>query len=266
MPKLINDIICNVSELGLSETFYYGFFFLGFLVTYCFLIWYGRKIEIKTAKVIVSVALGSVLVLCVMKVLQIILNPIANVVPIMNTFLNNMGRGFVFVPLIGIIVSAIVREPWVKICNLYSFTQTIIWGIASLGCLFAGCCKGYPCEWGIINSTTGTRLFPTQIINSFALLSIAAYIYTRCKKRDFKIDGKEYPIVLICVGALRFATEFLMDNPKIILGLSSLSIDSIVMFAVGLAIYTVVDKKSKQRDEGRVIPNGGKLCAEECKK
>lgn len=238
-------MILLIREAGLSQTFYYGFFGIGFLVTYGFLIWYGKRVGLKTAKVIISVALGSVLVLCVMGIVQKLLSPLEDVIPIMNSYLNNMGRGFIFVPLIAWVVSALLKISWVKVSNLYSFTQTIIWGFASLGCLFAGCCRGYPCEWGIYNTRTESRLFPTQIINAGALLSVAAYIYARCKKRDYTPDGKEYPIVLILVGAIRFSTEFLMDNEKIVFGLSSLSFDSLVMCIVGVILFVVINKKSK---------------------
>lgn len=236
-------MIKNIYEAGLSQHFYYAFFCIGIIAAYVFLVWYGRKIALKAFKVIIAVALGSVGVLCIMGLSQKALIPLEHKIPIMNSYLNNMGRAFIFVPLVAIIVSVVLKISWAKVCNLYSFTQTIIWGFASLGCLFADCCKGYPCEWGIYNAITEIRLFPTQIINSVALLSVAVLIYLRCKKRAYVPDGKEYPLMLIFVGAIRFFTEFLMDNSKIVLGLSSLSFDALIMCAVGIALYVLIGKK-----------------------
>lgn len=238
-------MILAIKEAGLTQIIYYAFFCIGFLVTYIFLFWYGKRINLQTAQMIIAVILGSVGVLSVMGLLQIILTPLANVVPIMNSYLNNMGRGFIFVPLIALAVSAIIKVSWEKLCNLYSFTQTIIWGSASLGCLFAGCCRGYPCEWGIYNIIMEKRLFPTQLLNSLALLSVAVYIYARCKKRGFIPDGKEYPIVLILVGTIRFSTEFLMDNKKIVFGLSSLSFDAMIMLIVGIVMLVIINHKER---------------------
>lgn len=236
-------MVLAVKEAGLSQVVYYSFFGIGFLVTYGFLVWYGKKINIKTGKMILAVTLGSIMVLCVMGLLQMVLTPLQKVIPIMNSYLNNMGRAFVFVPLVALAVSTILRIQWVKLCNVYAFSQTILWGFASLGCLFAGCCRGYPCDWGIYNAIKEIRLFPTQILNSVALLMIAGYLYTRCKGRAYKPDGKEYPIMLVLVGILRFSTEFLMDNPKIILGLSSLSFDSVIMCVVGAVWLLLLHRK-----------------------
>ncbi len=240
-------MILAVKEAGLSETIYYAFFCVGFLATYVFLIWYGKKIGIKLLKLIVAVIVGSISVLCAMAIMREMLIPLESKLPIMNSYLNNMGRGFLFVPVIALVVSLILKESWARICNIYSFTQTIIWGFASLGCLFAGCCRGYPWEWGIYNAMTETRLFPTQIINSILLLSVAVYIYIRNKKMRYEPDGKEYPIVLIFVGIIRFSTEFLMDNAKIVFGLSSLSFDSIAMCIVGIIMFICIDRKQKSR-------------------
>lgn len=236
-------MILAIWEAGLSQAFYYSFFGIGFLVTYVFLTWYGEKIGLKTIKTVIAITLGSALVLCTLGILQKVLTPLEDYIPIMNSYLNNMGRGFVFVPLIALVVSAVLKIQWTKVSNLYAFTQTIIWGFASLGCLFPGCCKGYPCEWGIYNVRAGTRLFPTQIVNSVALLSVAVYIFIRCKKRCYKPDGKEYPIMLILVGLIRFSTEFLMDNEKIIFGLSSLSFDALLMIIVGTTLLLIISLK-----------------------
>lgn len=239
----MNELIIRMAQMGLSETIYYSFFGIGVITAYIFLIWYGKKIGLSTTKVVIAVALGSGLVLCVMEGIRIVLVPLENIIPIMNSYLNNMGRAFVFVPLIALMVSMILRTTWVKISNLYAFTQTIIWGIASLGCLFPGCCKGYPCKWGIYNAETGMTVFPTQVVNSILLLSTARYIFWRCKKRNYEPDGKEYPIMLILVGMIRFSTEFIMDNPKIVFGLSSLSFDALVMCVVGSCLFVIIHRR-----------------------
>jgi len=245
---MINDLLMAIDEAELTQTFYYAFFVIGFLVTYAFLIWYRKKIGLKVLKTIIATIIGSVLVLCVMGLLQFALRPLENVIPIMNSYLNNMGRGFIFVPLIALITARILKLPWEIVSNLYVFTQTIIWGFASLGCLFAGCCTGYPCEWGIYNTWTEIRVFPTQILNSIGLLSVAIYIFIRCKNKNYLPDGKEYPIMLILVGTIRFLTEFLMDNSKIIFGLSSLSFDSLVMIMVGTVLLVIIDKKNQKTE------------------
>ena len=168
-------MILKIYELGLSQTLYYLFFALAFFTVYGFLIWFRKKIAIGLIKIILIEMIGSIFVLLVMFFLQRALSLLNWDIPIMNSYLNNMGRSFVFVPLIGIIVSRIVSVSWKKVCTVFSFSQSIVWGIASLGCLFPGCCTGYPCNWGIYNVRMETKVFPTQI-NSPEEVSMKSFI------------------------------------------------------------------------------------------
>ena len=249
----MDGLMQQIAKANLSETLYYSFFAGGFIVAVAFLIWYSNKIKLKAVTVVIAVLLGSTAVLGIMELSRRLLSPLEDIIPIMNSYLNNMGRTFIWVPLVAWPVAKIVRTSWTKICSLYSFSQTIIWGIASLGCLFAGCCKGYPFKWGIYNIMDQMRRFPTQLINSIALLCVAGYIFTRCRRRAYNLDGKEYPITIILVGMIRFLTEFIMDNEKIVLGLSSLSFDAIVMSIVGGILYIVIGKVNDRKRMLRVL-------------
>lgn len=246
LQELTKVVICTIAEKNCIQQVYMLPMLLGIIAATFFCMWYAKRLNITKTKAGIIVMLGSIFVLCTMSLLQKVISYMfGNSQLIMNTVLNNMGRSFAFVPLIGVIVSRILKISWKKVCNLYAYTETIIWGSASLGCLIAGCCRGYPCEWGIYNLETDSYLFPTQIVNAIGLYAIAGLIFQRCKRKKYIPDGKELPMMLVLVGILRFSTEFYMDNRKIVLGLSSLSFDSIFMFLVGAFLWLVLNKRAQ---------------------
>lgn len=248
MQNFSKIIIYTVSEANLSQTLYLSALALGIVLANIYSIWYGKKLGILPVKTLIVVAMGSGLVLATMELLRRVIDLIiSDSVPVMNSFLNNMGRSFVFVPLIALVAAQVLKLEHRKVCAVYSFTQPIIWGVASLGCLFAGCCKGYPCRWGIYHYYLDTYLFPTQLINAIALLLIAGCLLLRAKRRSFVPDGREYYIMLLMVGMVRFLTEFLMDNKKLFWGCSSLSFDALMMCLVG-GMSLLILSKCKKKD------------------
>ena len=73
------------------------------------------------------------------------------------------------------------------------------------------------------------------------------YIWLKEKKNDFKVTGEYYPFMLILFGYSRFLLEFLRDNQKLFLGISSLAIHALVMGVVGT--IWLIKQKQKNREE-----------------
>ena len=214
-------------------------------------------------KTVVSMLMASVLVVLTMAFLQVFIDAVFDEsLGIMNSLLNNMGRSFVFVPLIAWLVAKILKTQWEKISAVYAVGEPLVWAFGSLGCLFPGCCRGYACDWGIYNVLTHGYVFPTQLVNAAALWSIAMFLHVGMKKRDYQLDGTEYPIMLMLVGLTRFLTEFLMDNHKIVLGLSSLSFDALIMRIVGASMLFIFRFKGKNKKE-IVLDARGECCEQE---
>lgn len=128
--------------------------------------------------------------------------------------------------------------------SLLSFGPLLVHGISHFGCIFFGCCSGYPCSFGIYNPFYKDIRFPIQPIEAITAVAIVAYLFYRAKKRSFVPDGLEYPIMLVLFGSTRFIFEFFRYGEKLIFGCSNLAFHALFMFVVG-AIWIAAVKRKK---------------------
>lgn len=159
---------------------------------------------------------------------------------------NNIVRIFIYVPVIGIPVAKLFKMEQKKSLSLLSFAPLLVHGVSHFGCIFVGCCNGYPCSWGVYNQTYGDYRFPIQPIEALAAVAIVFYLFYRAKKRDYVPDGFEYPVMLVLFGSSRFIFEFFRDNDKMFWGISNLAIHALFMFIVGIIWIFIAKKKSEQ--------------------
>jgi len=155
-------------------------------------------------------------------------------------------RSFAYTPLLCLIGAKLFRMAWREGNAIFALCLPFSHAIAHLGCIFAGCCEGYPCEGGIYNAFAHENLFPIQLVESAVAVLIGIYVANRVKKNHFEIDGKEYPIMMLLFGSTRFVCEFLRANEKIWLGCSSLVFHALFMCVVGLAWLIILNKTSKK--------------------
>lgn len=235
----MNKLIQTIAELGLTGTVYDGFHVLGFIAVFIVIVWFARKLEIEAWKAVLTVLIVYPIIYGWMYVLFWIESGFRSFGG------NNIVRVFIYVPLVGYPVAKIFRVEWKKICSLLSLAPTVVHAVSHLGCIFAGCCNGYPSSWGLYNVTTGDIRFPTQPIEAAIAWLIIAYLLFRAVKRNYIPDGKEYPIMLTLFGSTRFLCEFLRDNEKIFMGCSNLSFHALLMALVGIIWIAVDNHKNK---------------------
>lgn len=157
---------------------------------------------------------------------------------------NNIVRVFWWLGVFVFPVSKLLRLDYRKCLDFVAPCLCINHGIAHIGCIFAGCCHGYSCDWGLYNNSLGVRCFPNQPIEAAVALGIAFYIWYREKKKGYGagIDGLSFPIMLMLFGYSRFFLEFLRDNNKLIFGISLLAIHALVNAIIGTVVYVYVKK------------------------
>ena len=130
--------------------------------------------------------------------------------------------------------------PLLAICN----------GVVCIGCIFPGCCHGYPSTWGLYSNSAGTVCFPLQPIEIACALLTAVVLLIMIK---YKVQqGRIYAWYLIIFGATRFLMEFLRDDEKIWLGLSEFSFHALAAFIVGLIcmiVLNILHERSRIIDE-----------------
>lgn len=240
----LNQFLKVITEKKLNSLFYYIVFFSTFLLVIIYMIIGSKKFKIPRKKavpftiIVYAVSLVWMFVLCWAES------------GFKNFGGNNIVRVFVWVPLVALPVSKLFKIDWEKSCDYLApcvpLMQTTHWG-----CIFAGCCHGYPCSWGIYNPVLNENTFPNQILEALVALCVVINVWRYIKKRNFDAKGLAYPLMLILFGYSRFLLEFLRDNEKLIFGISSLAFHALFMALVGTAAYFSIDERNKKRKMNR---------------
>jgi hypothetical protein len=215
------------------------FFALGFVSVLSGLLWYGKKLELSLGKIAVTVLIVYPLVVAWMFVMFWIESGFRHFGG------NNIVRIFIYVPLIGLPVARWLKIDKMRMLSLLSFGPLLVHGVSHLGCVFFGCCAGYPCSFGVYNPVYQDIRFPIQPIEAMGAIAIVGYLFYRAKKRNYVPDGREYPLMLVLYGSSRFCFEFLRDNDKLLLGCSNLAFHALFMFVVGVVWLAVLKRKKK---------------------
>lgn len=163
---------------------------------------------------------------------------------------NNIVRGFIYFPLIVLALSAVLRIDKRKAVDMTAPGMALVQGIAHIGCCFAGCCNGYPADFGLWNPDVGCYMFPNQPLESLAAFLTFAVCVIYAKKHHYDGNGKVYPLFLILFGVTRFFLEFLRDNEKIGFNLSASSIHAAIMVVVGAIWIFIIYAKAKKSCKG----------------
>lgn len=237
----MNEFIRIVYEKGLDKVFYDLFFALGFVSVMVGLLWFGKKLKFPLWKIAVTVCTVYPLVVLWMFFMFW-----------METGFttwggNNIVRIFVYVPLIGLPVAKILKLDTKKTLSLLSFAPLMVHGVSHFGCIFFGCCQGYPCSFGIYNPFYGDIRFPIQPIEALTAVVIVFFLMWRARKKNYEPDGYEYPLMLVLFGSTRFLFEFLRDNEKMFWGISNLAIHAFFMLIVGIVWIAILKKKENPK-------------------
>ena len=235
----MNELIRLVADKGLTGTVYDTFFALGFVSVYMFVVLYGRKMGISVWKSTVTVLIVYPVVVFWMFIMFWIESGFKTWGG------NNIVRVFVYVPVVSYPVAKLLKISWKDINSPLALGPVSVHAVSHFGCMFSGCCMGYPSTWGLYNITTEDIRFPSQPIEAILAWIIIFYLLARGKKRNYVADGREYPIMLVLFGSTRFLCEFLRDNEKLWLGCSGLAFHALFMFVVGLIALIVINKREK---------------------
>lgn len=236
---MLKSLICAVSDAGLSQTFFWGFHAISFIFGCFVAMWYGKKMGFGVWKGTPLVVIGFSLTYIWMLTMHWIFSGF-------QTFGGqNHVMTFIYQPLIYALPSKILKIEWKKCCSALAVGTPLVQGIGHIGCIFAGCCEGYPSSWGIYNARTQMYHFPNQLIEAIVAISIAIFIMHLIKKNNYKPDTTHYPIMLILYGSTRFLLEFLRSNEKLILWCSALAFHALFMCLVGIVALIVIKKKRK---------------------
>lgn len=242
----MNQLLKYIAEQGHGQLFYNIFFAAGFVAVILFALFFGKKYRLPRWKALVFVV-GVYTVSAIWMFVQCWIE---------NGFKgwggNNIVRTFVWVPLAALLVGKIMRIEWSRGCDFVAPCVPLVQGVAHWGCLFVGCCHGYPCNWGIYNPLLEKNVFPMPVLEALTALAVVFLVCRYEKQRDYQPNGLAYPLMLMLFGYSRFLLEFGRDNKKLFLGISSLALHALFMALVGTAMYvTIKEKNQKQLSKKR---------------
>ena len=156
------------------------------------------------------------------------------------------------VPVIAIIfipISYIFNEPLWKVSDFLAASGAAMQGVSHLGCVFAGCCHGYPSQWGIYSNIAQEKCFPIQPIEAIINILIAFVLCWMVKKK--KEQKYLFMWYMIMFGATRFVCEFYRNNRKVWHNISELALYALASLVIGIIalVFTKLLSKRSWKDE-----------------
>lgn len=217
-----------IESLALSNALYKLCYVLGFVIMFIFNTYYGKNYKIPKLKAFIFSLISYIIIFAWSYVLAWVANGF-------KWGHHNAIRVFIWMPVVLYFTGKIFKIGFKVCCDYITPSTCIVYGIARLGCIFAGCCYGYKADWGMYSRSAGYRCIPVQLFEAITSLAIAMIMILLAKKRKYDpTKANLYPIMMILFGSTRFLWEFAADNKKVIFNISELAIWALITFIVGL--------------------------------
>ena len=221
----------------LYDCFLYDlFYYLGFVAVFFFYLWRGKHFGVSPLRAVLLVLIVYPSVVLWMFIQYWIETGVFGG--------NNIVRAFVYMPIFAIPAARLLKLSWKQSCDLLAPATCVVHSVSHWGCIFGGCCHGYPSSWGLYNPDLGYVCFPSQPLEALTALAIVLFLLWREKKNNHQVDGLSMPIMLMLFGSTRFIWEFFRDNDKLWMNISSLAFHALFMSIVGLIMYIIIKKKN----------------------
>ena len=228
-------------ENGIADAFYWGCYVIGFIAIFIFNSLYSKKYGISPVKALFFTVVSYAAIYGWAYVLGWVANGFT-------WGHHNAIRVFAWMPLVLLLTGKLFKIRWSTACDFIAPSTCLVYGIARLGCNFAGCCYGIPASWGIYSCEACHRCFPVQLCQSIASLAVFFIILSIAKKNGYDKSNRLYPEMLIMYGGSRFLLEFLIDNEKLVIGLSELAFWSIICVLIGIVWLLELQKRTEKRN------------------
>lgn len=239
--KYVNQLLRYITEQGWGQLLYNVFFVAGFVAVFLYAMVNGKKYGIPKGK-----ALLYIIIVYFVSLLWMFFQCWVE-----NGFKgwggNNIVRTFVWVPLAAWPAGKLLKVDWVRGCDFVAPCVPLVQGVAHWGCIFAGCCHGYACSWGIYNPLLNQNVFPCPPAEALTALIVVFIVCGYEKRQNYKPNGLAYPLMLMLFGYSRFLLEFLRDNRKVVFGVSTLALHALFMALVGTAVYVTIKEREKTK-------------------
>ena len=236
----LNNMIIAVNNSGLTATVYKLCHLAGFIANYIFAVFYGRKWGLELWKNMVLSSISAINTYLLMNVLYWAETGFQSFGG------GNIIRSFAFAPFMILPFSLLLRVRWNQICNILFPAAMVQISISRIGCVFAGCCRGYPMDGGLLSLERGETTFPMPIVETLVLIVILVLALVYARKTNYSAETNLAPMILMLYGFTRVLLEFGRDNEKIFLGMSSLAFWALFTGLVGVGMHFLVKYNNRK--------------------
>ena len=157
----------------------------------------------------------------------------------------NLVRSVAFLPTLYWVLSRLFKETYSNVSDFLAPIGVSGFAIIRIGCIFTGCCQGFPSKWGIYSNVSGTICFPVQMFEIAVSLMIGTILFVMAKKK--LQQGKLLSWMMIMFGSTRFVLEFFRDNNKLFFNISELALHALFTLLVGLVLLIVKVNSDKKK-------------------
>lgn len=233
-------MIETLTLFGNTVSLYYAFWFLSMLAALIMGYQLRKDFGYSFAQVIIYVVLDLVFAYLLIWVMSWM-------------FGGGKTKGFNFVriayiaPLYFVFMAKMFKEPIWKVADFLAPIGGVTVGISHLGCIFSGCCHGYPSQWGIFSNEVQTICFPIQPIEAVTNTIIGIILFVMAKRKVQQ--GKLYAWFMFLFGSTRFIFEFFRDNQKIWLNISELAMHALVACVLGIVSIVFLKGLRVEKEE-----------------
>ena len=240
MSEFLKNIVVSVYDAGLTNLIYYAFHIAAFISVFLMAQWLGKKVGVAKLKSFLLV---------------LIIYPLMYVWMLFYFWMESGFKTFggqhivcifVYAPILAWITGKILKIDLNRMCFIIAPLFPLNHAIGHLGCFFAGCCGGYPSDWGFYHPIREIFYYPIQPVESAVAAAIVIGLIALAKKKSFRPDPIFYPLMLVLFGSTRFILEFFRNNEKILWGCSSLSFHALFMALVGVLTIIIIKLKEKK--------------------
>lgn len=231
-------MIDTITLFGKSVSLYYLFWFFGLIAVLVLGYVTGKKYDLDFAKSILCVA-GAVVLGYILLWGTSYLFGGGKMIGL------NFVRIVTFLPLPVWVLAKLLRCSFGDIADFVAPLLAVFHGVTHLGCIFAGCCHGYPASWGLYSNVAEQICFPIQPIEGISSILVGVILLVMMKKDVQR--GKLYAWYLALFGGTRFIWEFFRDNRKVWNGISELALHALAALMIGTMVLIICAWLNKRR-------------------
>lgn len=223
---------------GLKFSVYWTVFALGIvtmLVMNCFR---GRKKDVKILKAVLITIIVVAISFLGAKILYYIEQPHI----LLSNGLRFSGVSFFgsvyLVPVLMIIVAKLFKQNYYELMDFVSPSLMLMLAVLRIGCYLSDCCGGV-----MLNVSGENFRFPAQITE--CVIDILIMFGLLLYEKFWKNKGRQYFLIMVYYGAVRFVLEYLRDTPKDWLGLSHGQCFAVISVLIGGYMLYYLGKQDK---------------------